>query len=93
MVKHKGSPGVIPDLLAAHFVEGIDGLQIKIVDLCKIHLGGDNLAGLYGRETCVAGKNLFNGMHGITPKSLELNIVYNIHVRSIAQSDPQCNRR
>lgn len=40
MIKHEGGALTVTHLFAAHFVKGIDRLQVQIVDLGKINLGG-----------------------------------------------------
>ena len=79
MVKYKCCPGVIPDLLPAHFIKGIHGLQIQVVDLSKINLCSDDFPGLYMGTAAVLCKNLFNCMHFFSSFTPPISyIVYDI---------------
>jgi hypothetical protein len=78
MVKAEGDPGLIPDLIASHFIEGIYGLQVQVVDLGEIHLGIDNLTGSYRFPPGILSQNFFNCVHPVHSPFFILNIVYNI---------------
>ena len=78
VVKDKGGSLPIPDLFAAHFIEGVDRLEIQVVDLGKIDLGGYNLAGVDFGPAAVLRQDFFDGMHGAFLQFLFLNFEYRI---------------
>ena len=79
VVEDESGPGIVPNFFAAHFVERVHGLQVQVVDLGEIHIGGDDLAAFHRWDSGVSGQNLFNGVHIQRSFVLKLNIVYNIH--------------
>ena len=91
VVKDESRPLPVPDLLAAHLVEGIDRLEIEVVDLGKIDLGGHDLAGVDLGSAAVLGQDFFDGVHGgILPFSF-LNFEYRIQFLFGGSTVPRFN--
>ena len=63
MIEYKGGAFTVPYLFAAHFIKGINRLQVQIVDLGKIDLGGHDFPRVNLDLSAVPGQNFFNGMH------------------------------
>ena len=67
VIKDEGTAGIVPDFFSTHLVEGVDRLQIEIVDLRKVDGSGHDLSGLYIRSAAVFRKDFFNGVHSFFP--------------------------
>ena len=76
VVKHESAPLPVPHFFAAHFIKGIDGLQIQVVDLRKVDFGGDDLAGPDAFPSAVSGEDLLDRVHFCYPPCFQFSLIY-----------------